>query len=98
MKKFIRGRIALRFKNYKRGDFNRIVESQGWTELTHLCGMYSADGRLVEAGNDSVFFEYKVVRPSMRECREFVKALKTKLKDTYRVRVDETLVMSGDSW
>ena len=97
-KKFIQGRLRLCFKSYSYRDYDKLVKTSGWHELEHLCGMYSADGSLFDTPENEVFFDYKVIRPSMRECKEFVKVLKAKLKNTYKVRVDETLVMSGDSW
>lgn len=98
MGKFISGRIRLCFNSYSYRDYDKLVKAKGWAELEHLCGMYSASGSLFDTPENEVYFEYKVVRPKMKECKEFVKALKSKLKDTYRVRVVETHTMSGDNW
>lgn len=97
-KKFIQGRLRLNFKTYSNKDYDKLVRAKGWNEIERLCSSYFAEGSLFDTTDNKVYFDYKVVRPKMKECKRFVKELKAKLKNTYKVRVNETLAMSGDSW
>lgn len=96
MRKFIIGRFRLNFKDYTTDKYDEVVLPK-FPEIDRFCGEIGLHyAEMCDTEDNEVFFNYKVVRNTIKECRATRTVIKTKLKEVCGVTVEEVLCAEGD--
>ena len=97
MNKFIRGRLRLQFKDYSNDKYDELVLSK-FPAVDEFSVANRLAGEMFDTAEPKVYFEYKVVRPTIKECRAVRTLLKAKLKELYGVAIEEVFCAEGSCY
>lgn len=98
MNNFISGRLRLKFKDYSNDKYNELVLPK-FPAVDEFCvANHMAACEMFDTDEPKVYFDYKVVRPTIKECRAVRTLLKAKLKELYGVAIEEVFCAEGSCY
>lgn len=97
MDRFIKGRFRLNFEGYSNEKYDNLILAK-WPSIDNFCASAKVEGEIYDTEDQKVYFEYRVVRHTIKECRAIRTLVKAKLKEVYGVSVEETFCAEGSRY